>query len=61
MYPQAPACEFLKTSHWLVFLTEFHLIGSNPAHPALANENGPMFFGPVVFLVSEEGFEHAHT
>lgn len=26
----APAGESLKTSHWLVFLTGFHLIGSNP-------------------------------
>ena len=23
--------EFLKTAHWAVFLTEFHLIGSSPA------------------------------
>lgn len=27
---KAPAGEFLKTAHWAVFLTEFHLIGSNP-------------------------------
>ena len=25
-----PSGEFLKTAHWAVFLTEFHLIGSNP-------------------------------
>ena len=24
-----PSGEFLKTAHWAVFLTEFHLIGSN--------------------------------
>ena len=27
---QARSGEFLKTCHWHVFLTEFHLIGSNP-------------------------------
>ena len=26
-----PSGEFLKTAHWAVFLTEFHLIGSSPA------------------------------
>ena len=26
-----PSGEFLKTAHWAVFLTEFHLIGSGPA------------------------------
>ena len=26
-----PSDEFLKTAHWAVFLTEFHLIGSSPA------------------------------
>ena len=25
-----PSGEFLKTAHWAVFLTEFHLIGSSP-------------------------------
>ena len=25
-----PSGEFLKTAHWAVFFTEFHLIGSNP-------------------------------
>ena len=27
---QKPSGEFLKTAHRAVFLTEFHLIGSNP-------------------------------
>ena len=38
---QAPAGEFLKTCHWHVFLTEFHLIGSNPLQPILQQKNRP--------------------
>ena len=33
-----PSGEFLKTAHWAVFLTEFHLIGSSP-RSVLENEN----------------------
>ena len=33
-----PSGEFLKTAHWAVFLTEFHLIGSSPA-TCLKNKN----------------------
>ena len=32
---QAPAGKSLKTCHQHVFLTGFHLIGSNPLHPAM--------------------------
>ena len=30
---QAQSGEFLKTCHWHVFYTEFHLISSNPTSP----------------------------
>ena len=35
-----PSGEFLKTAHRAVFLTEFHLIGSNP-HNLTKNQNRP--------------------
>lgn len=37
----APAGESLKTSHWLVFLTGFHLIGSNPLRTKTQQKNRP--------------------
>ena len=42
---QARSGEFLKTCHWHVFLTEFHLIGSSPRRKALPN--GSVVFFPI--------------
>ena len=39
-----PSGEFLKTAHWAVFLTEFHLIGSSPA---MCSKNGKRTLGPL--------------
>ena len=39
-----PSDEFLKTAHWAVFLTEFHLIGSSPAP---CSKNGKTRLGPL--------------
>ncbi len=39
-----PSGEFLKTAHWAVFLTEFHLIGSSPAP---CSKNGKRRLSPL--------------
>ena len=50
-----PSGEFLKTAHWAVFLTEFHLIGSSPRRKALSN--GSVVFFLFSNLVGAEGLE----
>ena len=52
---QARSGEFLKTCHWHVFLTEFHLIGSSPRRKALSNSSVVFFLFSK--LVGAEGLE----
>ena len=49
-----PSGEFLKTAHRAVFLTEFHLIGSNLRN-LTRNKTGQAIAWPVTFDGSLEG------
>ena len=46
---QAQSGEFLKTCHWHVFLTEFHLIGSSPCEADITRK------APVAGALSSDG------
>ena len=51
-----PSGEFLKTAHWAVFLTEFHLIGSIP--PGVSkNEKARSKNGLCFYMVPPAGIE----
>lgn len=45
----APAGKSLKTCHWHVFLTGFHLIGSNPSQPAMQQKTARRRFNTLRF------------
>ena len=53
-----PSGEFLKTAHWAVFLTEFHLIGSSPDSYSKTKTAGA-FASAVKFLERTTGLEPA--
>ena len=53
-----PSGEFLKTTHWAVFLTEFHLIGSSP-DPCSKTKTAEEFTSAVKFLERTTGLEPA--
>ena len=53
-----PSGEFLKTAHWAVFLTEFHLIGSSPA-PCSKTKTAGALASAVKFLERTTGLEPA--
>ena len=50
-----PSGEFLKTAQWAVFLTEFHLIGSNPHNMTKKTKTGQAIAWPATFDGSLEG------
>ena len=49
-----PSGEFLKTAHWAVFSTEFHLIGSSPA-PCSKTKTAGAIASAVKFLGADNG------
>ena len=53
-----PSGEFLKTAHWAVFLTEFHLIGSSPA-PCSKTKTAEAVASAEIFLERTTGLEPA--
>ena len=53
-----PSGEFLKTAHWAVFLTEFHLIGSSPDSCSKTKTAGAIA-SAVRFLERTTGLEPA--
>ena len=53
-----PSGEFLKTAHWAVFLTEFHLIGSSP-NPCSKTKTAGAIASAVKFLERTTGLEPA--
>ena len=58
---QAQSDEFLKTLHWSVFLTEFHLIGSSPCSCSNGNWQCACSVATMLSMERVTGLEPANT